>query len=86
MPSGNADIKAIGFAVTSATIGGTVWVATSGIYCEALAGATITIGERICTYGTAGEIEYCTNANAVIGKALSGASAGQTICLYVTGL
>ena len=85
LPGGtNRDHAAIGFAVNSATLGQTVWVATTGIFCEAVAAATISVGNTVATDGNAGEIYYSTTNGAVLGKAISGASAGQTLCIVIS--
>ncbi|MHB2026851.1 MAG: autotransporter outer membrane beta-barrel domain-containing protein [Elusimicrobiota bacterium] len=84
----NANASALGFAVTSASAGNTVWIAMSGIICEAVSGSgTINIGTRVCTSNNGtylGSVESCTSAGAPIGKALSGTNAaGQPLCVAI---
>jgi len=75
------DPLAIGIAVNSASLGGTVYVATQGIITGVTVNGAVVVGANVCSTATAGRIDDACGSNSVaIGKALTGAAAaGQTI-------
>lgn len=81
----NSSVASIGFAVTSASSGQTVWVALSGIVTTAVSGGAINVGNRVCTSSAAaGSVAACTTNGAPIGKALTGTTAaGQTLSVVI---
>ena len=71
---------AIGFAVTSASAGNTVWVATTGIFGEAVSGGSISIGSLVCTSSNAaGQVAACGGGGGPGGSATNGSPIGKAI-------